>query len=254
MSDMEQDADIHERYLSGELSDQERLAYEARMMEDPAFAADLRSFQAARAAVIIAGETILRNKLNAIHQDLDPPRTAGGARVIPIARRRWLALAASLVLMLGAAWYFLGREPSMEDLYAAHMTPYPAPERLRDDGSTSDAWSRFGDLYAAGRYDEAIVELAKVPAAEIPAYLRSFYRGQCALLKSSPDATVAKADLDEVLRTDNDLHAAAHWYLALCALKSGDRSAAIQHLKTLEQAAAYKRNEAAELLRVLGGS
>ncbi len=251
MRDMDQNDDLFERCLKGGLSTAERAAFEDRLRSDRAFAEDLATFRAAYDAAMVAGEVELRKKLNAIH-DAQEPGSGERGRVVKLFPARWLTLAASVVLALVTTYLLLKPANNTEDLFAEHMVAYGGPDRLRSDRvNDNDPWTRFTDLYHAGRYDEALRELNAPPMSPVPDYLRMFYRGQCLLLQERPDPQAAMTVFEQVLGTDNDLHAATHWYFALAALKADDPALARAHLDTLVKADGYKRDESRELLEAL---
>ena len=70
-------------------------------------------------------------------------------------------------------------------------------------------------------------------------------------MKDPPEARAAIASFEQVLSSDNDLHAAAHWYLAMAALRAEDATMARQHLEELVKADTYKRDASRALLEAL---
>lgn len=244
----ENDIDRFEAYLANRLPAQERHAFEEQLAKDIALAAAFRDFRAAHDLVVLAGERDLKEKLHAIHTDVTKARTG---RVIQM--RGWLGIAASVLVVLAAAYLFFGRVQSPQDLYAEHFSPYPAPDLMRSGGSeASQAWARFGAAYAAHRYDEALVTLNSIAPDAVPAYLLSFYRGQCELLKEPPDPQAAIEAFEEVLATYNEMQVLAHWYIGLAALKAGDASLAREHFGAIAKPGGYKAAEARTLLEELG--
>lgn len=241
--------ELFEVYLKGGMSVTDRADFDARLLADPSFAEEFRAFRAAAGVVRIAGEQRLKAKLAAIHAEVLP---SGDPRVIPISQRWWLAIAASLLVLIGSYYYFASQQASTSDLYAEYMMPYQGPDRERGaDGAGYSAWMRFADTYADARYDEAIIELDGITTDAAPAYLIAFYRGQCQMLKATPDHHGARRSFEEVLASDNDLHASARWYLGLAAMKQGDRVSAREQFTALRDAGSYKHAEAARLLEAL---
>ena len=246
------ESELFEAYAKGTLPVDERHALEQRLRNEPALAEEYRVFMASYDLVGIAADRRLKRTLEGIHEEM---HAGGGAatagRVVRMFPRAWLAIAASLVIVFGAAMYLLAGKQSTAELYAEHISAYPAPDRLRDDASAADPWVRFGDLYAAADYDAALPLLDSVTIEQAPAYLTAFYRGQCSLLKKEPDPRSAVLWLNMVLITDNDLHDAANWYLVLCDLKTGDAEQARYRLSGLRERGRYKPDEVKELLRAL---
>lgn len=242
-----EDIDRFEAYLSDRMGADDRAAFEAGLAADPDRARAFQEFRAAYDLVILAGEHDLKAHMRALHLEVsEAPR----GRVITM--RRWLAIAASVLLAVAAGYLFLAREHDPQRLYAEHFNPYPAPDLMRSgNGDTTHAWSRFGDAYAAHRYDEALVILDEVSPDRMPPYVVGFYRGQCQLLKHEPDPRAAIDAFEQVLASYNDLRAMAHWYTALAALKADDIALAREHLGVLARPGMYKAEEALSILDAL---
>lgn len=245
---MDHEHDRYEAYLKEAMTAAERSAFEDRLRSDAGFEQAFNDFRTLFDLVNMAGEHGLKSKLASIHGTVvgeDTERT----RVVRMFPRRWLAIAASLLLAIAATYFFLGRSVGTQELYAQHMAPYAGPDRTRSAGADPlDHWLRFTELYDGGTYDEALSELEAVPGDRVPAYLISFYRGQCQLLKQHPDPRAAIAAFGQVLATDNDMHAIAHWYTSLAALKGNEPAIAKAHLEVLRNAGDYKHAEAVRIL------
>ena len=244
----EQDIERCEAFLKGTLPPAERDALEARLRDDAAFAQDFHAMRDAFDLVGVAGDARLKERLSVIHREVE----SDSGKVIPLNFKRWLAIAASVTLVIATGYWFFGRTPTTQELFAQYVSPYSAPDLIRsDDANAGDPWIRFGEAYSAQRYEEAIRELDAVNTASTPAYLLDFYRGQCLLLKPVADARGAIASFEHVLAIDNDLHAAAHWYTALAALKADDVATARTHMQELVNTRQYKQGEAARILELL---
>ena len=242
--------DLFEARLKGTLPSDAQKAFDKRIVQDATFAQEFRTFRSAYDLTLLAGEERLRARLATFHPAED---AAPRGRVIPLFTGRWLAVAATVVLAIGAVLYFQRAPADPQKLFAENMSAYAAPDRMRDDAAVNDAWSRFGDLYSAKRYDDALPLLDSVTPDRAPQYLIAFYRAQCLLLKNEPDPKRADFWLNMVLTSDNDLHDDADWYIALCDLKSGDAEQARYRLQGLRERG-YKKESVEDLLRALGGS
>ncbi|MBK9174995.1 MAG: hypothetical protein IPM46_01410 [Flavobacteriales bacterium] len=243
----EEHYDLFERRMREGMLAAEREAFDARLLADTAFAQDFAAFVQAWHVAHLAGEAALRKRLQSVHQAMDEPQ----AKVFRMRPWAWLSVAASLLAAIGITWFLYDSERSSSELLAEHLIAFPAPEGVRGEAESLVAWSRFGEAYARSAYDSALVILEAVDDAQAPAYLRSFYRGQCELHRPGGDARTAIAHFEVVLASDNDLHAIARWHLALAALKAGDAGRARLELTALARDGSYKRNEAQELLRAL---
>lgn len=242
-----EDIDRFEAYLGDRMGADDRAALEAGLAADPDRARAFQEFRAAYDLVILAGEQALKTRLQVLHAEAtDNPH----GPVIPM--RRWLGIAASVLLAVTAGYLYLARDNDPQELYAEHFNPYPAPDQLRSGASdTTEAWLRFSEAYAARMYDDALLILDEVSPDRMPPYVVGFYRGQCQLLKHEPDPRAAIDAFEQVLASYNDLRAMAHWYTALAALKADDIALAREHLGVLARPGMYKAEEALSILDAL---
>jgi tetratricopeptide (TPR) repeat protein len=184
-------------------------------------------------------------------------RTAAAATAASVARRsaprfrpapQYLALAATLVLGVGAAVYLTRPAPG-ETLFHQYFEPYPSTRPVVR-GDSTDGSSGALALYEARDYQGALAALEDWRKREPndPAVL--FYAGLSRLaLGQAREATL---DLEQVLRLQqNDLQPPAEWYLALAHLHSHDAEPARSRLKRIAEGAGFYRDKARELLSEL---
>ena len=247
---MKDELELFDAYERGQLEGEELASLGSRLRSDAVLAGSYRSFIATRTLVEVAGEAHLKRHLQVIHAAVVEGGTTG--RVLPFFSSHWMAIAASVVLAVGAIWFFAGNERSAQQLFSEYMVPYATPDRPRSSVAGVDAnWEAFTDKYAQANYDEALADLDRMNVAAVPVHLVAFYRGQCLLLKTRPDPQAAALSFASVLHTDNDLHQAARWYLAMASLRTGNEQEAMQYLKELRRTGSFKQKEAAALLRSL---
>lgn len=112
--------DIIDAYLLGQLSEEERQAFEKVLREDPEVAEEYEFRKEMQVGLGEVQREDLRARIKAIGEN--PPAQQVG-RKFP--RSRMLMIAASVVLILGASWwYWTAMKPvSGEELFASYYNP-----------------------------------------------------------------------------------------------------------------------------------
>lgn len=128
-----------EKYYSETLSAEEKQHLLALIESDPELKQDLQFQEELRAAIAAEERQQLKEHLKTLDH-----------RTKTITLRKWLSVAATIVILLGLGWAFLyNSEPNYDQLYATHFEAYPnviAPT-VRDGAQTHD-----DNVIAAFRY------------------------------------------------------------------------------------------------------
>lgn len=223
---------LAERYLTGELTEAEQVAYEAHYFGCPRCLDELRTLEAAREALVSA-----------------PVSPEIETRPTVTSWRPWLALAAGLVVAVSASLWLirpvpeatLGNQgvvkaPSPEASAPSLQAPESAapasdpvaklamvkpppylPSRLRGvPNEAAESFARAMRLYAEGRYREAIPGLEQASRIDSAPASASFYLGTCYLLTGQPDR--ALGPLDRVIALGETPYLEEAWFLKAKAL------------------------------------
>jgi tetratricopeptide (TPR) repeat protein len=184
-------------------------------------------------------------------------RTAMAVTAVSAARRpgprfrpapQYLALAATLVLGVGAAVYLTRPAPG-EALFQRYFEPYPSTRPVVR-GAFTDARSNALALYEARDYRGALAALEGSLRREPTDPVVLFYAGLSRL--SLGQAREATRNLEQVRRLgENDLQAPAEWYLALAHLRSHDLAAARSRLERIAATGGFYQDKARALLSEL---
>ena len=237
-------------YLLGRAPGQ-RDAFERDLAQDEDLRRRLEETELARQAIEIGEDDRLKARLREVEKTFTsspaaPPQSKE-ARLRPL--RRYLALAAALLLLLTAGWFLLDRQEAPEDLFAlADFTPYPNIAYSITKGENEDAEAAAYVAYENGDYETAIVEFTLLPGTQG----QRFYLGQSLL------ATERFAQATEVflpLATDRsfNLRQESEYYLALARLGTGATQVALDRLSAIAQTAGHPMAaEANALLLRLG--
>lgn len=184
---MEKKADpAIERFLSRAMTPEEQHAFQARLNAEPALVAELAFYQAlwlhrdeqAKARWAAKGKALFRET----GQPAAPLRSTFFATPY-----RWAA-AATLALLVTAAgfWFVTHRQDPYQQLYSANYEPLPASGQLSGaTGATPEQkiWDKAFELYALGKYDQAIAEVNQLKPATAQVYL---FAGSCYLEQNRP--------------------------------------------------------------------
>lgn len=209
-----------EDYLDGLLDEKDRAVLENSFVGDNQLMEDLKLSEYAREVTQLAGRQHLKSQFNDFEEELVSKQRK--ARVVGM---RWLAIAASFLVLVSAGFWFLNREAtSPAELFAANFEVYRPPVNIRGgDENAQVIWEQAKAAYANGDFEKAAkgFEEAIEKNAQV-AYLSQFYLGISLLANHSSDSQKAIAAFDEVLNLDNDYREQAMWYKGLALLNLND--------------------------------
>jgi tetratricopeptide (TPR) repeat protein len=245
-----------ERYLDGDLSAQERAAFEQALQADERLAAEVRLHQAVRLA--LKAESALERREHLRHRSLRllrgrlwwwrildawedtwAWRSAQAGMYLPWGRL--VAVGATAVLLLLGVWWLLNRTtPSQPAPIAAvdpevlYQTYFKRVEIHYTLGAAAqEDYTRAQQLYAQGQCAEATALLERL-LAEPTFEGRSsalLLKGTCLLEMGHPAEAINI--LQQVPAVARLPYQRAEWYIALAHLKAGERSAAVAQLRRI---------------------
>lgn len=257
-----------ERYLAGEMSEEERQAFELQIEADPNLQRDLALYQEIDKMYdeqdwsISQQPSDQQRAYESQLQSEEQKRIAANIRKAekqyfetakkPVAKfsRLYFYAAASVALLILALAFFGGSDPNTAALFAEYKQWESLPS-LTVRGEQS-VMSRAEAYFVQGEYDEAARLLQSYFAAN-PDTINTtalIYLGASQLeLNQTADAINTFTQLKESDTLDRDK---ADWYLALGYLKGGNLNDAKTILETITKTAgSYNRDQAAALLEEL---
>lgn len=201
-----------EQYLNFEMADADRHTFETQMEQDLELAAEVGRREMAHKTLDLMIAENLRSELQAMEQQ--------DTKVVSLAsrskRRFQLAIAASVLVLIGAFFLFL---PSKSSPYQLAMSAYETPAfTLRSGNAATPADLAKGmEALESGDYESAISALEALDANsgfKVPA---NFYLGHANFLQG--DYTKAQSYFDAAA-AGNDLRYTedAQWYATLSCL------------------------------------
>lgn len=219
-----------QRYLDGDLEEQERLDFEKQLKANP----DLQS-QADRYNILSGGiryharmkgwQQIEKLEAEALSEDKDVKASN---------RKVWSywAIAASVALLVCSIVYLFFNPFSKNHLFAENFSPYPvlAGGPTRGENDLQALHKNAFAAYINGNYEEAILLFEEAGDQEED-YLTLFYLGNAYLATGNyPDAILA---FEKTLAYPTALAPQARWYLGLSYLADGDEEMARLAFKEL---------------------
>ncbi|MCB0534030.1 MAG: tetratricopeptide repeat protein [Lewinellaceae bacterium] len=242
----EQYIDTIHRYLNKTMTQAERNTFEAELQRDPELREAVELERRLLAGLEKAGEQRLQQTIGTVHTKLkdegffaaDAKEDSKPELTITYSSNRFtmrklISIAASLLVLAGAVWFFAIRDASVEakDLYNEYYKPDTDVQRARDVIATLESHGLAGvptdtdslktalELYEASKYDEALALLKVIAEAHPENDIAQYYIGVIHM----DQERYAKAIevLLPVSRMDNsDFKNQALWNLGLCYLRT----------------------------------
>ncbi len=235
-----------DKYLQGQLSAEERVAFEARCKAEPALTAALVDFVTAEHAARRYARQARFDALNGVYDEL---AAAGKTTVRTLNLRTYVMVAAAAVAVLAAVFvgYQQLQTPTPEGLYAEYVTPFPLSFQR---GASTDTLNQLSEVYYQGDYEKAITLTQDLLTDSTAENRNKLYMclGMSLLLKDQ--ATEAVAAFQQVAPVSSFIEN-AQWYTALAYLKANDIESAKPLFEEMASSDHYKRQAAAEILENL---
>jgi len=236
-----------EQYLNDEMSPHERKDFESRLAADEELRKDLELYNSINTTMSASpNEDALRKTL----EQMNKKYFAGSAPVRKISLKKWLAVAASLVIIVATGLYFLlGNKPSAEKLYALYAQHDALNIQLRGDAADSIK-EKAATAFNNKNYSTAL-PLLESSLQQQPADAPIQFSLAICYLETAKYNEAEKIFLQ--METGQSAYAdAAKWYLALTALKQNDLVKCRSRLNSIASSSAYY-TKAKQLLEKLPG-
>ena len=223
----EENEDQIERYLSGNMSEQDQADFEKKMESDAQLREAVYFQRDLISGINFHFNSELKTRLKKASASVEPPKKSSG---------RWfygvLGLAASFLLLMLIGYWYLSSHTSPSDLYAAYYQPYPnIINPLERSGAMPEgSLEKAMIAYEQGNFEEAVALFRQEETLE------SNFQFYLALsLLEQQETTEAISLLDQVIDSDNEtLLLPAHWYQGLAYLKNQQPNEAERVFNTLK--------------------
>lgn len=243
---MEKDKELLiEAYFTGMLTASQQKQLEWLLQHDAAFSEAFNFEKEIR-------DTIIYNKRQALKERF---RTLDKQGVKPIRKQaRWWYAAASILILAGAAWFFLDKqaEVTAEKLYAQYMEPYPniVTPKVRGDVPAVGMLSEALALYDQQAYAQAATRLNQV-YEEHPNDPTAFYLAICQLMLQKPEEAIRLLEARSWEDTAYFSPTVVNWYLGLAFLQQGDSDEALHRFKRVAGSDNSLSNKATKIVNAL---
>lgn len=198
-----------DRYVTDQMDEQERDAFEQRMREHVELAESVHLHRDVLDGIEFHFAKELKQTL--IQSDQQKPKSK---------LKTYLAIAASTILVVGAglSYYFFGMSQNNDKLFTAYFEPYPNIIAPITRSANDAPYLEVMQEYEAGHYQKTIAGLNKLIKDEPANDQLIFYRGISYL--ETGQASMAAKDFQTVIDAkDPKFSKPAYWYLGLSQLK-----------------------------------
>lgn len=208
------DYELIDKYLLGNLQEEEKTLFEQRR-NDKAFEKELDWRTDMQTVFKTKGRSALKNRLQRLENNTIAKEQEQESTIIALQAKRWLRIAASLLLLVLCIWWWNTRLLSKNDLYAQHFEPYPniiAPIVKSDNAPTK--FELAFQTYEQKKYTMAVDLLNQLPVTEEV----SFYLALSLMAQNKTNE--ASTRLRQIMdNKEARFFEAAQWYLALAYLR-----------------------------------
>ncbi len=228
---------LFDRYLRNEMPSDERLIVEAELKENQELRKDFEAFKALEHGLENQEIIAFKAKLNDWDKAGKQPTENKG-----VFSMRFLAIAASIVLLVGVgATFLLLSTPSNQTLVADNFNPYDNVLTVRGEKEDMDEGLKF---YEQQQYEKAIENFEKYSTNENAV----FYLAECYMALERYAEAIPL--FEKVVVFDNVFSEVALFHLSLAELGNNNKKKALKHLKSIPSSSDYA-DEAALLIEDL---
>lgn len=218
------DPEMIEKYLAGNMSEQDRLAYEKEIDASPELKADIKEAALAKWTIQAYARKEEKAELDALYKANEKE-----AQVISLLHYKWMTVAAVVAMLLLS--YFLFRPSAslqMQDAFASYYELPQAPDIM---GPDTEEMLRKADLaYEGHNWSEALRFYTQIE----PDSLSAFQLSRISLFQG-----IAHLELGEWEQAKQSFESTpqhpeqADWFLAMLYLKKEDRELVSGALKKI---------------------
>ena len=225
----QQNIELIDNYLKGNLSDSAVHQFEQKLKLDTAFSAAVALQKDVISGIESHFDAQLKEKLQLVEEGFVKPEEE--TKVIPIRNWKPLAVAASVVLIVALGYLKFFNTPNPQEVYLSYYEPYPnivSPSERSAESQKQDAMA----FYEKGEYETAVslfeTDLATSPNSD---YLQFYMALSQLSLKNSEQSVELFQNVAN--QKDSKFQAPAAWYLALAYIQAGDISNTKKQLQSI---------------------
>ncbi len=246
MERTEKTYDQIERYLSGAMTDQERLKFEDELHKNRALQNEFVKHKTMHMSLKDVDFLAFRKRLADIENEISTA-TSWRQRVINLVKRNW-RVAASIAILIGiTALLVLQNQKAEVQLYDKYYVPFPIEDLTRTPSDRSYE-TKILNAYTEKNYEKAQSGLETLVVTYPDSLVYQLYLGNCYL---NTGRTTEAINIFQNFNNNDAFYETALWYRALSHLKLNEIQAAKSLLNTLIDYDGIYGNEAKKLLEDL---
>jgi tetratricopeptide (TPR) repeat protein len=238
--------ELFERYYQGDLNSEELKKFEDELEKNISFQTEFKAFSDINNVLADKQLTDFRVKLKNIHHD-----NFGKVRTKKLFLRRFFATAASLIILLGTAYYFLIFKTQQVEDTRLFSTFYPDMISLKGSQETNIQFSEAVSAYNAKSFNKAVSLFENIVKTDST---NSLYTFNLAMAHLGAGNYFKSEDLFEKIVAQNNSLVLdnAQWFLAICYYKTGRiTKAKLQFRKIAANPTHFKANDAKKALELI---
>ena len=238
-----------EAYLSGSMSDEERLSFENEMKNNATLKKKVEEFRMAQQAIFAGGRTVVKHKVDeAVAKSIDP--TKKEAKVVGL--RRIMAIAAAVLVLLTAGFWIWNQNSNASpvQLFATHFEMPPVPNVRSAETTISEKWNTALTAYNENDFQKYIVEATSVLKSNTFEFQNEGYLLLGVSYLQLNDYANALTAFEKVSPSSSSGQDAV-WYTALTHLKNKDLENAKSAFQKIIDANHSRKLKAGDILKQL---
>ena len=237
-----------EQYLNNEMTPQERAGFELQIASDEALRNYVQLYDTIDKTMKVENTSPNENELRQTLQQMNRKYFAEGGKVIQGSFKKWLAIAASVIILVTAGIYFLSsNKTSPEKLYAQFANHDALNIQLRGNAADSLA-QNAAEAFNKKSYAEALPLLEQYIPLQPDDIQMKFSLAICYLETGKYNA--ADTIFSSIASGPTAYAATAQWYQALSVLKQKEITKCRTILNSIPQSSSFSA-KAKELLKEL---
>ena len=251
MVSRKQHSRLIDRYLDGNLDEQELKQFKAELENNPEMQVELQMQKAMNEALKERDVIDLRARLQAIHQGA---HTLHSARPMQrIIRQRTVQIAASAVILVAVTFaaIWIGNErDSNEALFERYYEKYDPVTVRTGSPEIDEIFQKALKAYENQEFEMAVVYFEEVLSMDRNRMEANLLTGASNL--ELEEYKEAEKSFNKVIDHNNNMFVEeAEWYLGFCYLKTNKTTQAMEQFKKFSESSSEKQEMAKKILRRL---
>jgi len=237
-----------ERYNAGEMNEAEKAWFRKELEEKEKLRDEVALRQKTDMVIKDHNIILLRNKLTAIDKKRAEagPGKNNNRKHFPLTRAAVIAG----IILAGSLAFLSTRNLDNEEIFDRFNKPYDVTANLRSAGALAnkDYFSVAIDYYNIRDYRNAALYFSKVPGSHSK-YMESTMLYGVSKFEEQNYAEAKKSFAKVIDNNKNYFVEDAHWFLALCYVKTGENEKAASELTFIKRSESIHSSNARKILR-----